>query len=363
MSGSDEVAGLGGQFVRRVLFVAVVAGLSLLVWRLSGVLLLLFGAVIVAVLLRSVADPIARRVPVGRRASLALATLVIGSALALVGWLFGAQVSAQTSALADLLPRAWTYFEAQVLRLPGGDQIVERMEELEQGGEALLSAVDGGVLARVTGFVQTAMGAAVDLLLVVVAGVYFALRPDRYRDGVLLLVPPTGRERVANAVEAAGQGLRRWLLGALVSMTTVGLLVGLGAWAIGLPSPLALGLLAGLAEFVPIVGPVASAVPGVLLGLSLGPETALWALALYVGVQQLEANLITPLVQKRAADLPPVLTLFAVVSFGVLFGPLGVVLATPLAVVALTLVKSLYLRDVLGEDVPLPEDGSATRES
>jgi len=107
-------------------------------------------------------------------------------------------------------------------------------------------------------------------------------------------------------------------------------------------------------DFVPIVGPIFGAVPAVLLGFSISPTTALWVIALYLLIQQIEGNVVQPIVQRRAVDLPPALTLFALVAFGVLFGPLGVVFATPLAVVALVAVKQLYVSDILGEKVHVP---------
>lgn len=123
-----------------------------------------------------------------------------------------------------------------------------------------------------------------------------------------------------------------------------------------MPSALALGFLAGLSEFVPIVGPVLGAVPALLLALSEGGNTVFWVLGLYLAVQQIESNLIMPLVQRETVDLPPVLTLFAILALGVLFGPLGVLLGTPLTVVIHVAVMQLYVRDTLHEAVRLPGD-------
>jgi predicted PurR-regulated permease PerM len=105
---------------------------------------------------------------------------------------------------------------------------------------------------------------------------------------------------------------------------------------------------------VPIVGPVVSATPALLIALTDSWETALWTLLLYVGIQQVESNLIMPLVQRRVVELPPAVTLFAVVAFGLLFGSLGVLFATPLAVVIFVAVKKLWVRETLGESTPLP---------
>ena len=137
-------------------------------------------------------------------------------------------------------------------------------------------------------------------------------------------------------------------------MLLVGVVTTLGLYAIGLPSALALGLIAGLAEFVPLVGPVFSAIPALLVALSVGGQTVFWVLGLYIVVQQLEGNLITPVIQRQTVDLPPALTLFALIAIGVLFGPLGVLLSTPLAVVIFVCVKQLYVRETLHEETEIP---------
>jgi len=129
----------------------------------------------------------------------------------------------------------------------------------------------------------------------------------------------------------------------------------------GLPSPaarareaFALGLIAGLLDFVPLIGPIVAAVPTLLLALSISPTTALWTGGLYLVVQQIEGNILSPLVQQRAVDLPPALLLFALLGFGSLFGAPGVILAAPLTVVVYVMVKRLYVREALGTPTNVP---------
>jgi predicted PurR-regulated permease PerM len=141
-------------------------------------------------------------------------------------------------------------------------------------------------------------------------------------------------------------------------MVLVGLMIATGAFLIGIPSPLALGLIFGLMEFVPVVGPIAGAVPVLLVALGQGWEMALWALGLVLVVQQVESNLIMPLVSGRAVQLPPAVGLFAVVAMGIVFGPLGLVLGYPLAVVCDVAVRRLYVRETLGESVDITAENS-----
>ena len=127
-----------------------------------------------------------------------------------------------------------------------------------------------------------------------------------------------------------------------------------GRISIGIPAALTLGLLAGFLDFVPFIGPIVAAIPAIVLALAGDPETALWVVGLYLVVQQIEGNIITPLFQKRAVELPPALLLFSLVAAGLVFGIAGVMFAEPLTVVLYVLVKRLYVRDALDTDTPMP---------
>ncbi|UJB15414.1 AI-2E family transporter [Xanthomonas translucens] len=140
------------------------------------------------------------------------------------------------------------------------------------------------------------------------------------------------------ALSASGQVWRAWLGGQFLAMLVIGSLTGLGLWLLGVPVALGIGLLTALLDFIPIVGPIVAAVPAVLLGFTVSPQVALGALLVFVVLQQLEGHVLQPLIQARAVDLPPALLLFSLFGIGVLFGPMGVVLAAPLTVVLYVLV-------------------------
>jgi predicted PurR-regulated permease PerM len=210
------------------------------------------------------------------------------------------------------------------------------------------------LVSRFVSLGNTIASALSSVFLVVVGGFFFAADPALYRAGVVKLFPKSQHARVNDTLGTCGRALRLWLIGKLISMGIVGLLVGLGSWMIGLPAPLALGLFAGLAEFVPVIGPIVGAVPALLLALSQGGNAVLWTVLLFVAVQQLESNVIEPLVQRRMVEIPPALLLFAVLAVGLLFGVPGVIMAAPLTVVAYVAVKKLYVRQMLGEETPVP---------
>jgi predicted PurR-regulated permease PerM len=316
--------------------------LALGVVQLAGLWMLIFGSVVVAVLVRFLADPLVRRTPLNDGLAVLVSVLVI---LAVVGGcaaLFGHQVNIQIKQLIDRMPGAWAQFQIQLDRSPSLGWAVEHLSAAASEASKALALAPKIALTTLSGLAT--------LLLVFVAGVFLALRPAEAREGLLSLAPKPARPRLREVLNACGAALKGWLKAQLVSMILVGGLVGGGLAVIGVPAPAALGLASGLAQFVPIVGPIASAVPGLLVAATVGLKPLLLTLALYVGVSQLEANLITPLVQRNVASLPVVLGLFGVVGLGILFGPVGVLFAMPLTLVIYTAVTMLYRQDVLHDE-------------
>jgi predicted PurR-regulated permease PerM len=181
-----------------------------------------------------------------------------------------------------------------------------------------------------------------------VAGVFFAARPALYKQGFLLLFPANRHQMVAGALDESAHALRRWLLGKFAAMVIVGVATTLGLFAIGMPSALGLGFLAGLFEFIPFVGPFFSAAPAVALALNGEENLDFWVIGLYLVIQQIENNLIIPWLLKRTVRVPPVLALFAIVIFSTVFGPIGLLMAEPLTVLALVLIRRLYIEGALG---------------
>jgi predicted PurR-regulated permease PerM len=190
-----------------------------------------------------------------------------------------------------------------------------------------------------------------NLLIVLLIGFYLALNPKLYVDSVVTLFPRQARSRAREILSALGRALRWWLIGRIAAMATVGVLTALGLWIVGMPLVLALGLIAGVFSFVPFIGPVASAVPAILIALVQSPWEVAYVICVYAVVQLLEGNFITPVIQKRVVLLPPAALLAAQLLMGVLFGLVGLVFATPLAVVLIVLVQMLYVEDVLGDRV------------
>jgi predicted PurR-regulated permease PerM len=150
--------------------------------------------------------------------------------------------------------------------------------------------------------------------------------------------------------------LRLWLKAKLIAMVVMTVVISGALWVAGLKSWAALGLLGGLSEFVPYVGPTVAMIPAIGLAAAAGP-TLLWrTIAAYVFVRLVEAYALTPGVNREVVKIPPALTLFVILSVGAVFGIYGVFFAGALLVVTFVLVRELYLRDTLGENIEgLPE--------
>ena len=198
-------------------------------------------------------------------------------------------------------------------------------------------------------------GALVDLFVILVLGIYLAMSPRQYVDGVVRLIPPARRAASLETLNELGTLLKRWLVGRVVSMTVVALMTWGGLALVGVPYALTLGVIAGVLSFIPNLGPLIAMVPGVLLALlEGGSQLALVAFAVYVGVQVIESYVITPQVERQAVQVPPGLLILMQLVIGVLFGGLGLLLATPLTVVAVVATRRLYVEAVL--EATAPED-------
>jgi predicted PurR-regulated permease PerM len=324
-------------YARRVAIAVGVLGMAALAWWLSTVILLLFASVILAIFVRTVSEVIEKRAGLGHRLAVAAALMGLTLSILLVFAFFGWRMSAQFAQLTALLPTAFNKFLAWMQQQPLGSQIVGSLRK--SGFASALPA-----LSHIPGYALGILGVLADLLLVAAGGVYLSFRPEVYRDGLLKLFPMAQRKLAKDASNEIALNLRKWLLGQLSAMVMVGALVGCAMWAVGVPAAGALGVFAGLAEFIPIAGPIAAAVPALLMSLLIGVDKAGWTLLIFLIIQQVEGNMIIPLIQQKMIQIPPVVTLFALVAFGLLFGPLGIVLATPLTIVASVLL-GLYGSD------------------
>jgi predicted PurR-regulated permease PerM len=324
-------------FVRRALIVFVIAVVALFLWHISATVLLVFAAILLAVILRALASLMERYAAIPHWLSFYVSLVFVTALIVGTIFFFGAQLRGQVAEV--------------VARLPGlVEALADQIGIADPWGEieTQLSEDPGAnIIGRAAGFGFSVLGALVDAFIVIVAAIYLAYNPKLYRRGVVSLFPPHNRRRINKALLMTGHTLKLWFFGQLATMFAVGIMSGLGYWWLGLPTPAALGLIAGVTNFIPFIGPIIGAVPAMLFAFNISFETFLWALGVVTLVQQIESNLLVPIIQKKAVALPPALGLFAIITFGVIFGFLGVLLAVPLAVAAMVMIRELWVKGVL----------------
>lgn len=322
---------------RATVVVLATLAAAYILWLLVDLLLLLFACALVSLILLTFTNAIRRRIrlPFG----LSLAFVVVGL-LASVGAaiaFFGTTMQTEFAELATRLPAAWTDLQGRMSTSTVGAAVLERAQGAAPSGQTIVNMATGALAA--------VGGALSGLILVLVGGLYLAAQPTLYAAGLLRLIPPGARASAAETLDAISVSLRNWLKGQALGMIVVGIGTGFGLWLVGVPAAWAIGLVAGLAEFVPYLGIFVAAIPAVVLGFGQGTDTGFWTIAVLVAVQQLQGNLVMPLLQNRMVDLPPAVTIFGIIAAGILFGVAGVLLATPLTIVVLVLVRRLYLEE------------------
>jgi predicted PurR-regulated permease PerM len=325
-----------------VLFAAALAAAA---WLLGNVLLMVFAGALIAVGLDGLASGLARRTPLSRGLALAAVGVLIFALLALFGALVAPQFAEQFRDLQDSL----VDFVDAAERWFGGLGAPNMVEDLgDQMGEVAGSA--GDVLSRVAAWGMSTLGALTSLIVILVIAFFAAADPQLYRRGFLRLIPPEKRPLMDETLAAIAYALRWWFLGQLVSMALLGATVSLGLLAVGVDLWLALGVLTALLTFIPFIGPLIAGVPIVIVGFTEGVEIGIIVAVGYLVIQNLEGNVIVPMIQHKAVNLAPALLISLQVLMSLVFGIPGLILAAPLTVVGMVLVKKLYLKGVLGDE-------------
>lgn len=358
-------APLAGSGIAVVCFTAALA----LAWMSAGTLLLIFAGVLLGVFLDGLTRALGHVLPLPRSLRLTLASVTVavlamsfatygGATVAQQGRDLGSTIKTQADSVNGWLSAHG--IDVPLLDAPKEDGRSGRepgQQEsglgglasglLKSSGSVLSSA--SSVLGPATAVVLGLVDAVGNLMVIVFLGLAFAADPRSYRDGVLRFVPPGKRRRAAKVLDGAGETLRHWLFGQLLTMTAIFLFTWTGLAFLGIGGALILGLQAGLLAFVPTVGPLVAGLVIVLAALASGTKALLGAIGVYLAVQCLESYGLTPFIQKRALDIPPATIFAGQLVLGVIFGLWGIALALPLLAVIKVLLEQLYVEDTLGE--------------
>ncbi len=326
----------GRRFVS-VIVVSLV--LALLLILLPGTLLMIFAGLLLAILPRVCGTALSRRLHIPPAWGVALVLLTAVAAITVGGLALAPSVSTQIDELWQQIPSAIDKLRSHVEHYAWPNSAVDRLR-----GTDLWSLTSKGAA---TTAVTSAFGYFGNTIILVFIAIYGALDPRTYRRGFLALFAPSIRPRADQMLSRSVDTLYNWLTAKLISMCVVGVLTFVGLWLVGIPLALVLGLIAGLLAFIPNLGPVLAAAPGLLLAVPQGMHTVLLVLGVYLAVQTLESYVITPLVQQQRTHLPPLLVISSQLLFGSLYGLIGLALATPLTALAIRLTSDLYVKQYL----------------
>lgn len=296
--------------------------------------LLIFAGILIAVFFGGFADLIQRKT--GWKAGLSKFLSVIITLLFVVGlfWLIGAKVQQQATQLAETMPTSIDNAQKYLQESSMGQKALEKINSPKTKAQAQSIAAT---------FFKSTFGVFGDLYAVLFISLFFFASPRLYKDGVVQLIPAGGRQQGSDLLDKLNHSLRRWLKATMFSMLIVFTLTAIGLAIIGIDMWLVLALLAGLLSFIPNLGPLIALIPAVLVGLLDSPTTALIVAGLYIFVQVVESNFITPKIQQKMVNTPPALILIVQLFMGALTGGWGLVLATPLLVVMMVTVQELYV--------------------
>ncbi len=321
--------------------------LAQLLWSARVLVLTAFLGILFGLSASRATDWVVARTKLHR--NIAAASVVLGTVLLLIGILAwtGPTLVQQSEDLRTKLPEAITKLESWLqVKQP---QLLETIAPpTEDGGSRLLAAMTTHAPALTDfafGFLQSTLIVAAGVVLVIFMTLYIAANPGVYRRGTLLLVPPAHRERFGNLLSTLSNTLRTWFATQLIAMIVIGVATTLLLLVLDVRGALPLGVIAGIFEFVPNVGPLLAAIPAVLMGFVDSPQKALIVVVLYWGIQFLENNLLIPYLMSEQLDLPPALTLMAQVMMAYVFGFLGLFVAIPLLATVVVAMRTFWVVD------------------
>ncbi len=327
-----------------------------LFFQILDVVLLTFAGILLAIFLRGLADFVNRYTKLSETMSVLLVSVlllaILGGAIAFLA----PDVAEQYRHLRDEVPKSAQKAGEYLSQFGWGKTLIAQLPSVDD----IMAKIDAStVLTRVGGYFSSTVGAIGNFFVVILLAIYLAVEPKFYTKGLTKIFPISSRPRVEQVLGEIGNTLTWWLIGKTASMLFIGILTWIGLSILGVPLALTLGLIAGLLSFIPNFGPIFSAVPAILLAFIDSPIKAVYVLGLFIIVQIIESNIVTPFIERRTVELPPALTIIAQIALGVLLGGLGLVLATPLLTVIIVLVQMVYVEDVLGDkDTEVKEKNS-----
>lgn len=315
--------------------IALIVVILLLLKATFSVFLLILAGILIASFFTGLGSLIERKTKWNRSLSLAISVIGTLVIIILLFWLIGAKVGSQITQLNDSLPSTVENVKEQLSQNPFGQKLIKSASspEAQEKAKAVAST-----------FFRSTFGILGDIYVVLFLGIFFTVSPHLYKKGMVELVPKQQRQKANDLLNKIGDSLKKWLKGKLFAMLIVFVLTSIGLAIIGVPMWLSLALIAGILNFIPNFGPMIAMIPAVLVAFMQGPATAGIVAGLYIFVQVLESNFITPKIQKKLVSIPPALIIIAQLLMGVLTGGWGLLLATPLMLIVIVFVQETYIK-------------------
>jgi len=333
----------------RSVFIAFAGGLllwagALVLWQTRAFVLLLFVGITFGVTIGRAAEALERwRIP----RALTSPLVVFGAAALLItgAWRMAPEVTAQLRQIELHVPAAIDRAEDMLRnRTFAGVDLPEPDLTPRRVARQFLAGQSRDLASLLFPFVSNVVTTIIGFVVVLFVAIYVAVEPDVYRRATIRLVPIDRRKDAEAILERAAAILRQWLGARLLAMLIIGIVTSVTLWALDVPAYIALGALAGLLEFIPFFGPIVSGIPAVAMALTISPAKAMYVALAYVAIQQLEGNLLTPLLMRSRIAVPPVVTIAAVSMMGIIFGVMGMLLSEPVAALAILFTRELYVR-------------------
>ncbi len=345
-----EALNTGKSFLTRVIIVLAMVCLvgfgSALIYFTFDVILLIFAAALLAIFMHGLADILRKWIPLSEGWLVMIVAVLMVAVIAGAVALLAPSVADQVRLLRVEIPKSAQNAGQYLSQFGWGGTIIAQLPSVED----VMAKLDAAsVASQVGGIFSTTLGALGNFAVTILLAIYLASEPRFYVQGFIRFFPITKRERTREVLIAIYETLRWWLIGKAASMLFIGLLTWIGLSIMGVPLALTLGLIAGLLSFIPNFGPILSAIPAILLAFIDSPISALYVLGLYGGVQVIESNVVTPIIERETVELAPALTIIFQLALGAMIGGLGLVLATPLLAMIVVIVQKVYFEDVLGD--------------
>ena len=332
-----------------IAMVVLAVALSYVAVKLIDIIMLIYLSVVLAIFFSIFVDFFEKKLKAPRIVGLIIALIVILGVVTLVVALVLPRFLSQGEQLLSNLPRYLEDLEksTRTLALKYGilDSIFGPGSPLEPTN--LLGSLTndiGTLIPKGMGLFLQGIGGLITIVAVIIIAVYIVLKPGQHRQGLLKLIPKSRREKVGEVVSRILNTIRSWMLGQAASMLIIAVMSGIGYWIIGVRFALFFGILTGLLCFVPYLGPVLSLIGPLLVTLIDNPVKALWVFLVYEIIQLVESYFLTPMIMRRQVNLPPVLTIIAVIAMGNLLGIIGIALAVPTVAIALIIFEETYLK-------------------